>query len=85
MTLSVKILGTGCESRIRVYIDSCEEENEIGSIEVGSCNGVYSGKIKCVSGRHALFFKVEYDYEGYFAKDFEFRNLFDLCSFAVFK
>lgn len=85
MTLSVKVFGTGCSSKIRVFTDGCEEENEIGVVEIGSHDGVYEGKIKCVTGRHALFFKVEYDYKGYFSKDFENRNLFDFHSFAVLK
>ena len=85
MTLSVKVLGTGCNSNIKVFIDSYEEENEIGVVQIGTHDGVYEGKIKCVNGRHALFFKVEYDYEGYFAKCFDSRNLFDLCSFVVLK
>lgn len=85
MTLSMKVLGTGCRSKIHVYIDSTADENEIGVVKVGPHDGVYDGKIKCVNGRHALYFKVEYDYKGYFSKDFDTRNLFDLCSFVVLK
>ena len=85
MTLSMKVLGTGCRSKIHVYIDSTADENEIGVVKVGPHDGVYGGKIKCVNGRHALYFKVEYDYKGYFSKDFDTRNLFDLCSFVVLK
>lgn len=85
MTLRVKTFGTGCKSRIRVYIDGCEAENEIGIVEIDSHDGVYEGKIKCVRGRHALFFKVEHAYEGDFASWLENRNLFDFCSFAVMK
>lgn len=85
MTLSVKTFGTGCKSRIRVYIDGCEDENEISIVEIDSHDGVYEGKIKCVRGRHALFFKIEHTYEGYFASWLENRNLFDFCSFTVMK
>lgn len=85
MTLSVKVFGSGCRSVIRVFKDCCEKDNEIGAVNISSHDGVYEGKIKCVSGRHALFFKVEYDYEGYFSRNFDSRNLFDLCSFVILK
>ncbi len=85
MQLYVKTHGTGCRSRIHVYIDSVDDKNEIGVVEIGSNSGEYSGKVKCVTGRHALYFKVEYAYEGAFTDAFDKRNLFDLCSFVFIK
>ncbi|MCD8328323.1 MAG: family 43 glycosylhydrolase [Ruminococcus sp.] len=85
MQLYVKTHGTGCRSRIHVYIDSVDDKNEIGVVEIGSNSGEYSGKVKCVTGRHALYFKAEYAYEGAFTDAFDKRNLFDLCSFVFIK
>lgn len=85
MILSLKVFGTGCSSRVRVMLDDCENGEEVGVISVDTHDGIYSGRLKNVTGRHALYFKVEYTYQGDFAGDFDDRSLFDLESFVFQK
>ncbi len=85
MILSLKVFGTGCSSRVRVMLDDCENGEEVGVISVDTHDGIYSGRLKNVTGRHALYFKVEYTYQGDFAGDFDNRSLFDLESFVFQK
>lgn len=85
MTISLKVRGKGCTSWVKVLIDDYENGEVIGVVNVDTHDGVYSEKVKAVTGRHSLFFKVEYTYEGCFTRDFENRELFELESFVFDK
>ncbi len=84
MEFSVRVTGGGCHSKIHILLDDYENGHEIGCCNIGLSDGEYKTKCENVTGRHALYFKVEHDYEGWFKDSFEHRNLFDMISF-VFK
>lgn len=85
MEICLNVSGSGCSSTVRIFIDGYENGEEIGVCRVGMHDGEYKGRIKCVTGRHAVFFKVEHDYSGWFADSFNERNLFDLNEFVFRK
>jgi hypothetical protein len=85
MEFSVNVKGTGCKSKIRIFIDSPENGTEIGQCEVGSDDGVYNAVVKNVTGVHAVFFVVEAGFGGSFVDMFKGRRLFDLASFVFMK
>ncbi len=84
MEFSVNVLGTGCSSVIRILIDDDHKGEEIGCCPIGFYDGEYKVRVKKVNGRHAVYFRIEYEYSGWFKDAFNERNLFDMTSF-VFK
>lgn len=85
MKFFVKANGTGCRSKLHILIDDCENGTEIGVCEIGSHDGVYSATVKSVTGRHAVYFKAEHCYGGWFVEAFENKPLFELVSFSFAK
>ncbi len=62
MKLAMKVHGTGCRGTYRVWIDAPNEEKGgkcIGGVNVDLGDGVYTGKVQAVTGRHALYFVAE--------------------------
>lgn len=76
-TIFISTEGCGCSGKIHVLIDSPDGE-EIGCAEFGANGGIVSAKVRPVSGRHALFLKVEQSYSGWAADMFKGRELFRL-------
>lgn len=84
MGFSARINGTGCDCALHILIDG-EDGDEIGSCAVGHGGGVVETKVKCVTGRHSVFFKVTADYSGWTGEFFKNRCLFELESFLFTK
>ena len=84
-TLALKTRGQGCYSRVDVIIDDYESGEVIGSVNVGLGDGVYKGKVKAITGRHAVFFKVTHETEGWTAPYFDSKSLFELLEFTFMK
>ncbi len=55
MELAVKICGMGCKGELHVYAD----DEEIGVVKTGLSDGVYRGRVKALTGRHAIYFKAD--------------------------
>lgn len=85
MEFSVRVTGAGCHSIIHIILDNYENGLEIGVCSIHMHDGEYTAPVENVTGRHAVFFKVEHNYEGWFKDCFEHRNLFDMISFAFKK
>ncbi len=84
MIFNMKVKGRGYESKVKVLVDSIEGR-EIGSLEVGSDDGFYSGILESVTGRHALYLVMEDLGEGFFNDMFKKHELFELCAFVFEK
>lgn len=85
MIFSALTNGMGCDSRLHILIDG-EDGEEIGACDIGIGGGVVSVPVKCVTGRHSVFFKVTTDYgDGWTGEFFKGRNLFELRSFVFMK
>lgn len=84
-TLALKTRGQGCYSRVDVVTDDCDNGEVIGSVRVGLGDGVYKGKVKAVTGRHAVFLKVTHETEGWTAPYFDIKSLFELVEFTFMK
>ncbi|MDF2843778.1 MAG: Xylan 1,4-beta-xylosidase [Herbinix sp.] len=85
MEFSAQINGLGCKANMRILLDSYENGEEIGCVEIGTDNGVVTCKVQKVTGRHAVYFKVEHAFGGYFTDMFKGRHLFELVSFVFMK
>ncbi len=85
MGILFDVIGRGCKAKIHIHID-CEDGEEIGCVNIGTDDGTVSSRIKCVTGRHALFLRVQADYsEGWTYGMFKDRQLFELASFVINK
>lgn len=84
MQIRLKIRGLGCKGTIRVLLDSPEGE-EIGVISFAEDNAVIGGRIKAVTGRHAIYLEAKHGYEGWFADTMNDRQLFELEQLVFIK
>lgn len=84
MEFAAQIAGGGCPAEIHVLIDDYEKGEEIGVLNIGTADGEYGCRVKAVTGRHSVFFKINHTYTDWPARYFTDRNLFDLKAF-VFK
>ncbi|BCJ94638.1 arabinoxylan arabinofuranohydrolase [Anaerocolumna cellulosilytica] len=85
MDFNIFIHGTGCKSKLHILIDDYETGEEIGTIEIGSDDGVYNTSVKNVTGIHALYFIIQDSFEGFFTDLFKGRQLFEIHSFVFTK
>lgn len=84
MEFAAKINGFGCNCTLHILIDG-ENGEEIGSCAIGHDDALLHTRVKNVTGRHALFFKVTTPYSGWTADYFKNRCLFELKSFVFMK
>lgn len=84
MQIRLKIRGTGSRGLIHIRLDS-ENGEEIGTVEFGEDSSVVGGRVKAVTGRHALYFVVESGYKGWFADQMKGRQMLMLDSFVFMK
>lgn len=84
MEFTAKVNGFGCDCTLHILIDD-ENGEEIGQCSIGHDNTLLHTRVKSVSGRHALFFKVTTAYSGWTAEYFKNRTLFELKSFVFMK
>ena len=85
MELSVNVNGLGCDSILHVLVDG-EDGEEIGSLRIGRDGGVITERVKLVTGRHSVFFKVTTEYPNdWSGESFRNRYLFELKSFVFMK
>ncbi len=84
MTFCVQVTGCGCRSKLHILIDG-EDGEEIGVCPIDTHDGTYRVRVKSVTGRHSVFFKVEHDYHGWWADHWDGRHLFDLHAFVFMK
>ena len=95
MEFAAKIKGMGTNCRMNIYIDGVDDANrlesvktigkKIGSVEIGHDDGVVQTVVEAVTGRHAVFFTIETDYQGWMGDYFKGRSLFELESFVFMK
>jgi hypothetical protein len=80
-----EIAGTGCNSDMLIYADSCEEANLIGTCHIGADSGIYTTMVNNITGRHAIYFVIQDQHKGWSAGMFSGRHLFELKSFVFMK
>ncbi|MDE6030222.1 MAG: family 43 glycosylhydrolase [Oscillospiraceae bacterium] len=85
MELSLSVNGIGCDSVIHILIDG-ENGEEIGQIKIGRDSSVVTDRVKAVTGRHSVFFRVDTEYpRDWSGESFRNRCLFELRSFVFMK
>ncbi len=85
MELSINVNGMGCDSILHVLIDG-EDGEEIGQLRIGRNGGIITERVKAVTGRHSVFFKVSTEYpHDWSGESFRSRYLFEMKSFVFMK
>ncbi|MCM1577603.1 MAG: family 43 glycosylhydrolase [Ruminococcus sp.] len=85
MKFSADVIGTGCDSILHILIDG-EDGEEIGCVNIGRNGGVVTARVKAVTGRHSVFFKVTSGYPlDWSGESFRNRCLFEMRSFVFIK
>lgn len=84
MELALHVNGFGCKGTIEVRIDA-EDGEVIGSIPFGMDDNVVTGRVSCVTGKHAVYFVVKAGFGGGFKEMFEGRQLMELKEFVFCK
>lgn len=81
----VKVRGLGCRSRLKILLDNYENRAEIGICEIGMDDQICRTMVKNITGQHAVFLLAEDVSEGWGAKMFQGRQLFEIESFMFVK
>lgn len=84
MQIRLKVRGTGSRGTLHIHLDS-EDGEELGSIPFSEDGGVIGGRIKVVTGKHAIYLVARSGYEGWFAGEMKGRQLLMLDSFVFMK
>ncbi len=84
MQIRIKMHGMGSRGNISIRIDS-EDGEEIGIIPFGEDESVIGGRLKALTGRHAVYFIVNDSYEGWFKDSMRGRQLLTLDEFVFIK
>ncbi|MBE6890202.1 MAG: xylan 1,4-beta-xylosidase [Ruminococcaceae bacterium] len=84
MQIRLKVRGMGSKGRLHILIDS-EDGAEIGVVDFGENDAVIGGRVKAVTGRHALYIRVETGYTGWFAGEMKGRQLLQLSELVFIK
>lgn len=85
MQIALKVKGMGTYCRVRVVLDDYNNGEEIGVAEIGLGDGVYKGRIKNVTGRHAVYLICEHGVEGWTKGYFDGKQLFELEELTFLK
>ena len=82
MTCSFRVKSSGMRAEVHILLDS-EDGEELGICLTGTQDGVYETKIRPVTGRHSLFFRIENPCRGWSAGMFQDRQLLELEAFVM--
>ena len=85
MLVFVKLRGQGANCKIDVVADDYDNGEVLGTIDIGTADGVYKARIKKLTGRHAVYFKPYHTVEGWVKPSFDGRPLFEFEEFVFMK
>ncbi len=82
---ALSVVGCGVRCRVRVLLDDYNGGEDIGTVEIDTHDGVYTGVLRSVTGRHAVYFKAELGVTGWGRDYFKGRTLFEFEKFVFLK
>ena len=85
LVFKAQLIGAGCPAEIHILLDSYDDGEEIGVCRTGTGDGVYTARCKSVTGRHAVYFRINHPYTSWAARYYDDRALFELKSFVFCK
>ena len=85
MLACVKIRGQGTNCKLDVIADDPDKGEILGTLDIGTADGVYKSRIKKLTGRHAVFFRAYHTVEGWTKPYFDSKPLFDFEEFVFMK
>ena len=88
MKIALKVRGMGTISKVAVYADDYENGEPIGYVDIGTGDGVYTGVVKSLTGRHSIYFvptSFSDELADWIADYFKNKPLFELEEFVFMK
>ena len=87
MELTAKIRGCGSKGKMKILIDDYSIGEEIGSCDIGPNDAIVNVVVKCITGRHSVYFVFEDGYNcwDWAKKDFADRPICELDGFVFHK
>ena len=88
MKIALKVRGMGTVTKVAVYADDYENSEPVGYVDIGTGDGVYTGVIKSLTGRHSIYFvptAFSDELADWIAGYFKTKPLFELEEFVFLK
>ena len=88
MKIALKVRGMGTVAKVAVYADDYENSEPVGYVDIGTGDGVYTGVIKSLTGRHSIYFvstAFSDELADWIAGYFKTKPLFELEEFVFMK
>lgn len=88
MKIALKVRGMGTVAKVAVYADDYENSEPVGYVDIGTGDGVYTGVIKSLTGRHSIYFvptAFSDELADWIADYFKNKPLFELEEFVFMK
>ena len=88
MKIALKVRGMGTVAKVVVYADDYENSEPIGYVDIGTGDGVYTGVVKSLTGRHSIYFvptAFSDELADWIAGYFKNKPLFELEEFVFMK
>ena len=85
MLFLAKIRGTGTVSKLDIIADDPDNGELLGTLDLGSADGVYRARIRKLTGRHAVFFRAYHTVDGWMKGAYDGKDLFELLEFVFMK
>ena len=88
MKIALKVRGMGTVAKVAVYADDYENSEPVGYVDIGTGDGVYTGVVKSLTGRHSIYFvptAFSDELDDWIAGYFKTKPLFELEEFVFMK
>ena len=88
MKIALKVRGMGTVAKVAIYADDYENSEPVGYVDIGTGDGVYTGVIKSLTGRHSIYFvptAFSDELADWIADYFKNKPLFELEEFVFMK
>ena len=88
MKIALKVRGMGTVTKVAVYADDYENSEPVGYVDIGTGDGVYTGVVKSLTGRHSIYFvptAFSDELADWIADYFKTKPLFELEEFVFMK
>ena len=88
MKIALKVRGMGTVAKVAVYADDYKNSEPVGYVDIGTGDGVYTGVVKSLTGRHSIYFvptAFSDELADWIADYFKNKPLFELEEFVFMK
>ena len=85
MLFMAKVRGCGVKCKLDVIADDPDKGEVLGTLDIGTADGVYRARVKKLTGRHAVYFRAYHTTTDWMRGGFDSKDLFSLTEFVFMK